>query len=195
MAFFIRTKQGDVYEMDATVSNSASHTGRPTSYTMADGKNTSDHYVQEFDTYTFSGFVSSVKFQRRREGTGSNDLLEFEQDLIALKNSGERFDISAYNVGDSYFIIPNCLFTDLRTERNAETGIHSIKVDFTVNRIETSNLTDVSEETEPAIEFVDVVEERSSANGNTIESEELEDKKIADTVKALSPTIGSLPGL
>lgn len=193
MSFFIKAPSGDLFEMDATVQVRYSQKGRPTEYAVASKRKSSDHYVQEPDTVSFSGYVGAVKFARRRDKDLEvvETLEGFEKGLRDLKRSGEFFTCTfSQNIPP----LKNCVFTNLDMIRSTEDGFHCIKVDFTIQQVIVSTQAEVTEAPIPASAYADIVEESEKGDSSTSETTPTEDRNLGTTLREVSPDIADATG-
>lgn len=188
MAFYIKSEDS-VFEMDATVSISNSKTGKATKYTLSNSNSSSDHYTQDFDKITFSGYVSAVKFARRKEGSITLSLEDFEKGISELKNSGKFFSCS---FSDNLPIKKNCLFENLTISRDTDTSDKSIKVDFSVVQVLVASQSEITSTPIAASLYKDVVEESKKSGAATTEATKKEGNDIAAIARSLGNNSSSL---
>lgn len=163
--FYITTDNGagDIFQMDAVVAVTYTQTGTLTKYSVEAGFNVSDHYRQQPDRITFSGEVSTTKFARR-VGPPSTDLATFETGMQTLKKSGKAFSCS---FSDNLVVMKNCRFTALQMERNQTTGLHALKVEFSIEQTKVANQAQVANAPVPIEWFADDAEANSTKSGST----------------------------
>lgn len=188
MAFYIKSEDS-VFEMDATVSISNSKTGKATKYTLSDSNSSSDHYTQDFDKITFSGYVSAVKFARRKEGSITLSLEDFEKGISELKNSGKSFSCS---FSDNLPIKKNCLFENLTISRDTDTSDKSIKVDFSVVQVLVASQSEITSTPIAASLYKDVVEDSKKSGAATTEATKKESNGIAAIARSLGNNSSTL---
>ncbi len=181
MAFYIKSEDS-IFEMDATVSISNNKSGKATRYTLSNSNSSSDHYSQDFDKISFSGYVSEVKFARRKDGSISVSLEDFEKGISELKNSGKFFSCS---FSDNLPIKKNCLFENLTISRDTETSDKSIKVDFSVVQVLVASQSDITSAPIPASLYKDVVEDSKQSGAATTEASEDEKVNLQSITKEL----------
>lgn len=181
MAFYIKSDDS-VFEMDATVSVTNTKSGKATQYTLSNSNSSSDHYTQDFDKISFSGYVSQVKFARRKEGGISVSLEDFEKGISELKNSGKFFSCS---FSDNLPIKKNCLFENLTITRDTDTSDKSIKVDFNVVQVLVASQSDVTAAPIPASLYKDVVEDAKKSGSATTEASDREKVNLQSITKEL----------
>lgn len=163
--FYITTDngEGDTFQMDAVVAITYTQTGSLTKYAVEEGFNVSDHYRQQPDRISFSGEVSTTKFSRR-VGPPSTDLATFEVGMQKLKRSGKAFSCRfSNNLTD----MKNCRFTSLQMERNQNTGLHALKVEFSIEQTEVASQAQVTNAPVPVEWFADDAEGKSTKSGST----------------------------
>lgn len=181
---FIRTQDGIIYRLDATVDVNYSQSGSPTEYAIEAGFKSSDHYKQDQDTISFSGQVSAVKFSS--QGEESTSLLDFEKGITALKKSGKFFTCS---FSDNLPVMKNCLFTSLNLKRDNTTGQFALDVSFTIKQVIVANQANIVATPQPASAYVDVVEKEGKGSSGTTETTTGEKKYLAEVVVELQPSL------
>lgn len=171
MAFYIISKNGvgDVFEMDATVTQNYALRASPTEYAVESGSKSSDHYDKQLIRLNYSGVVSDVKYLKGVEL--SQSVADFEEGMQALFDSGEFF---ACNFSEEQRLVKNCLFTSLQVVRNLEHGRYAIKVDFSVKQVKVANVSEVESTLVPFATFEDPSEEKKSGAGSTQQPDERE---------------------
>jgi hypothetical protein len=181
MSFFIRSEDRSVtLEMDATIAHTHTQLGTPTSYAVESGRKKSDHYIQEMDTFSYSGVVSDVKYANRLEVTKS--VADFEVAITALKKSGQVFTCSFSSALGEF---KNCLFTSLSVNQLPEHGKYARGVEFSITQVEVADQAEVEESPVPSTAFIDPSEKKGN---NSTSPKTLEDKERekADSIWTLN---------
>jgi len=172
--YYIKTKEGTVYELDSTNSIQISLPSQATRFPVESGSVVSDHYVNKNITAQFSGTVSSIKSVRLQPQRDKTHKLvhkspqDYIKGLYEIRDSKESFTL--YYSNDLNPIL-NCVFEVLSISQNQNRGSvgkdSSYTVSFTAIQIRFASPSQVM--SEPRTEFVDLFSKQQSGAGATDE--------------------------
>lgn len=133
--YYILTKSGEVFEMDATRGMSNADTGTLTQYKTSSGVTAADHYINEGESITLTGTITDTKGY----SSSSRTTLEFLNGIKALKRSAERYTViwradagQATGDGDVVGRLTNCLFENIIVSQDGNKGVTSGKYSYNV---------------------------------------------------------------
>ena len=135
---------GDIFVLDSTTTISFSSSGKLSEHILESGETVSDHYVNDNDTLSFQGTISSLKRAGYRDDPLSRSPQSYMEGLREIKRNKELFTL--YHISDLSKTI-NCLFTSLNFEQNTSRGItsnsSSVAVSFTAKQIRFGQIADI----------------------------------------------------
>ena len=195
---------GDIFVLDSTTNITFSSSGKLSQHVLESGETVSDHYVNDNDTISFKGTISSLKRAGYREDPLSRNPQSYMEGLREIKRNKELFTL--YHISD-LSKTPNCLFTSLNFEQNTNRGItsnsSSVTIAFTAKQIRFGFITDIEAESEPESTAADILGKKVEAGplssvtdapsiSTSVDAVKNEFEKIKDKISNLDAEIVGL---
>lgn len=170
--YYLLTDDGEVFEMDATVSFTLIEAGRLTNYTVEDGATLSDHYVNENARISMQGIITDVKGQSASSGVKSTD--EYIGGLLAAKNSSKPLVVYWRGSGPlAGTFRKDCMIERINFEQSGGNGsvdeAYAYDVSIELSQFRKAQAAILTRETLPALK--DSSSEKKSSNATTVKAD------------------------
>ncbi len=189
--YYLLTSDGDVFEMDATVSFSLRESGRLTNYTVEDGATLSDHYVNENAKISMRGVITDLKGQNSPIAVKSTD--EYIGGLLAAKNSSKPLVVYWRGSGPIAGISrKDCMIENISFDQGESNGVvgetYAYQVSIDLSQIRLGQAATLTRETLPVLK--DSKAAKKDANATTVKTDTTElpavSKRVAsEALKAM----------
>lgn len=193
MAAFITAQNGDIFQLDATTDVVYTTSGTLTKNPIEEGRNVSDHYIQNPDTVTFNGVLTRVKAKgKQSEHVISPEL--YIAGLQKIKNEAQAFTLTffqtpasegflGFGVEDVKNVIEplgNCVFETLNIRKQAGPQGGDLLVDFKAVQATFADQAQVVETATASPDFVNDASSQQNGVGGTTDTptESLLDKGL-----------------
>lgn len=128
--FYIKTREGEVFELTATTDVSFSHRNTNTKFPVESGASVTDHSVIENSTFSMAGVITEVvNLTKNSPQKGIKDYIE---GLDKLRRSKIPFTVFLDNRLKPY---GNCLFTDFSGSKGVTEGVGAWKISLTIEQV------------------------------------------------------------
>lgn len=128
--FYIKTREGEVFELTATTDVGFSHRNTNTKYPVETGSNVTDHSVIENSTFSLSGIITEVvNLTKNSPQKGIKDYIE---GLDNLRKSKIPFTVFLDNRLKPY---GNCLFTDFSGSKGVSEGVGAWRINLAIEQV------------------------------------------------------------
>lgn len=186
--YYITSSDGDIFELDATLSVRIDDNGSLTSYKIETGEELSDHYTNNNLVVAVNGRISDIK-SKGSDQEVSKTTDQFISGLRAIKASKKPFSFTwreDKSSGGVTYQINNCLFTSLSIEQNASAGYsrgvdkHSYLISMGIQQARFAKSSEIVVESDDLI--VDMVAKKKAGAGSTssFEDDEVPREPLAD---------------
>lgn len=170
--YYLLTSDGDVFEMDATVSFSLRESGRLTNYTVEDGATLSDHYVNENAKISMRGVITDLKGQSPPVGVKSTD--EYIGGLLAAKNSSKPLVVYWRGSGPIAGISrKDCMIENISFDQDQSNGVvgemYAYQVSIDLSQIRLGQAATLTRETLPTLK--DSKAAKKDSNATTVKTD------------------------
>ena len=190
--YYLLTSDGDVFEMDATVSFSLRESGRLTNYTVEDGATLSDHYVNENAKISMRGIITDLKGQNSPIAVKSTD--EYIGGLLAAKNLSKPLVVYWRGSGPIAGISrKDCMIENISFDQDQQNGVvgetYAYQVSIDLAQIRLGQAATLTKETLPVLK--DSKAAKKDSNATTVKTDTTElpavSKRVAsEALKAVN---------